>query len=170
MIYKEFCEDVLYKPMYTDVYKVKFPRLFDYLLKKYQNYELLYPVDVFFNQIVSLFEEYSTILKDVEDAFNIRNKVSFNESNLGDTKKRHHKDDFNQSGSDNRNYQGYNVIGKYQEDKSLNETERTISATFNEYNLLNALRNLENNGKRVAWFKFEKLLVKLFITIYPIVL
>lgn len=168
MTYSEFCELETYKSMFEGEYKQLYPRLWKYLINKYKNYELLYPELVFFNQAVSLFEEYAGVLKDVEDALNIRNNISFTENNLGDIKVRKHKDIFTQTGYDSTNYRGYQVIGEYEREDSSNNTNRDINASFNEYNLLNALRNLENNGKRNAWFKFEKQFIKLFITLYTV--
>lgn len=167
MTFKEFVADPLVSP-FAVAWNAKYPQSFLYIQQKYQNYELLYPLDVMMLQFTALLSEYSNILSNIEDAFRIRAKEKNNIDNLGETLKRKKKVLHESEDIDSRNYVGYEVIGEYEKKNgSLNSTNDTDDKQ-NTYNFLSALTRLETEATRIGWFKFERALVKLFITIYPV--
>lgn len=169
MTYNEFINDQQYKSLYTDALSVKFPNTMDYLKQRYFNYELKYQPSVFFRLAYSLFLEYQNVLKDIENSIQIRANKAFTEENLGKVRKTTSKDVLTQENKAKESYSGYNVEeADYRVDSGNFNTDRDITNTSSDVNLLYSLRMLESSGKQLAWFRFEEKFVRLFITLYSV--
>lgn len=157
-------------PKNSLILQTRFKKLSSYLANKYANYELKYPEQVFKYQYIALITEYENVLSSIETALEIRETTPITIDNLGKVSKVTRKDNSSTKGIDSTNYIGYNVEGEYERENKTNEFERDYTNQEIEYNLFEQLLRLENQGKRVAWGNFEKGFIKLFITLYTIMI
>lgn len=169
MTFQEFLAspngNILLQPLTT-----AYPNCMKFLQAKYKNYECLYASDIMVNQLASLFLEYSNILSNIEDALKIRETNKNTIDNLGETNKRLKEVVYTSEGSDTTNYVGYEVVGEYEKKNDTLSTNNNTNDKWNTYNFLSAITRLEVEGKKLGWNKFEKQFIKLFITIYPVIL
>lgn len=169
MLYNEFITSQEYRDIYTRELTNSYPVTMKYLENKYGNYELKYPPMVFFKLTYSLFIEFQSVLKDIENAINIRKSHTFDLDNLGKVKKSRQSDNVTQENKDKESYSGYNVDeSDYRVDSGNYSSNRDSNFSNTDVNILYALRALEGHGKKLAWFTFEERFVKNFITLYSI--
>lgn len=142
-----------------------FPNFMKYIASKYANFELRYTTIFFKELFQALIYEYTPLLKDVEDAINIRRNNTFTKENLGDNRVRSRTSNNQTTGSNIDAYLGYSE-GDFSNQKTNISRNDSGSDTSREFNLLNTVRYLEQEGRRLGWFKIEKELMKLFNTIY----
>lgn len=169
MLYSEFISNEEFRDIYTSDLTNNYPITMKYLENKYGNYELKYPPMVFFKLTYSLFIEFQSVLKDIENAINIRKNHTFDVDNLGKVKKSSQRDNISQENKDKESYSGYNVDeSDFRVDSGNFNSNRDSTISNSDVNILYALRTLEGSGKKLAWFTFEEKFVKNFITLYTI--
>lgn len=145
-----------------------FPQLKKHLIGRYNNYELKYGEASTRRQIDSLLIEYYPTLISIEKAFVLRNSTDLTLDNLGSKQKITGTNTNTITGSDSKNYAGYDVLGEFERNNENRTDNQTSDQTITNYNFLDILNSLENKQSRLAWAAFENRFIKLFVLIFEL--